>query len=92
MGSFDRAARDRAAENLFLVLLDDFNRKGDNMCAKQSARNYAPTVFAKDKQAKQAGIRKADFEAAMGRLFEADKIGIESYGPPSRGTAMLVRK
>jgi hypothetical protein len=29
-------------------------------------------------------LRKADFEAAMRRLFEAKKIRVENYGRPSQ--------
>jgi RecA-family ATPase len=90
--TFERAAAEQAAEHLFLTLLDDFNRQGDNTCAKSSARNFAPTLFAKEKQAKQAHVSKSDFEAAMRRLFGANKIAAESYGPPSRETTRLVRK
>jgi len=92
MSSFQRAAAERTAEDLFLSLLDGFNQRGNNICAKPSARNYAPTLFAKEKQAKQAGIRKADLEAAMHRLFEASKIGIQPYGSPCRDLTKLVRK
>jgi hypothetical protein len=58
---------------------------------KRNAPTYAPTEFAKTKEAKNAGLRKADFEAAMRRLLEAGKIKVEPYGPPSRGWTRLVR-
>jgi hypothetical protein len=92
MNNFERAAAEQAAEHLFLTLLDDFNRQGRNTSAKPSAPTYAPTLFAKEKRARQAGTRKSDLEAAMRRLFEADKISVQDYGAPSRGTAKLVRK
>jgi len=46
--------------------------------------------FAKEKGAKEAGMRKADFEAAMRRQLNDEKIRVESYGPPSRGWSKLV--
>ena len=50
----------------------------------------APAEFAKEKGAKEAGMRKADFEAAMRRQLNDEKIRVESYGPPSRGWSKLV--
>jgi RecA-family ATPase len=92
MSSFERAAAERNAEDLFLNLLDEFNQQGRNTCAKPTAPTYAPTLFAKERKARKARIYKSDLEAAMRRLFEANKIGLETYGAPSRGTAKLVRK
>jgi RecA-family ATPase len=88
----EKAAAAQAAETLFLTLLDAFNRQGRHTSAKPNAPNYAPTLFAPEKQARQRKIRKSDFEAAMRNLFTADKIGLEPYGAPSRGTSKLVRK
>jgi RecA-family ATPase len=89
IGSLDRLAAEQRAERLFLALLDRFNRQGRNVSDKPAARNYAPTAFAKEAEAKKDGIRKVDFENAMRRLFEAEKIAIVPYGPPSRGTTRL---
>jgi RecA-family ATPase len=89
IGSLDRLAAEQRAERLFLALLDRFNRQGQNVNAKPAARNYAPTSFAKEAEAKKDGIRKVDLENAMRRLFEAEKIAIVPYGSPSRGTTRL---
>jgi hypothetical protein len=51
---------------------------------------YAPTVFAKEQEARAAGLKKKDFESAMSRLFDANKIHVESSGPPSRRSSRLV--
>ena len=53
-------------------------------CHNESSRNHAPAIFAKEAEAKQHHLRKADLEAAMRRLFEAKKIYVEDYGRPSR--------
>jgi RecA-family ATPase len=89
IGSLDRLAAEQRAERLFLALLDRFNRQGQNVNAKPAARNYAPTAFAKEAEAKKDRIRKVDLENVMRRLFETEKIGIVPYGPPSRGTTRL---
>ena len=90
--SLEKLAADQNAEQLFLTLLDRFNRQGRNTCEKPSAPTYAPTLFTKESEAREAGIRKADFEGAMSRLFAAEKICLERYGSPSRATSRLVRK
>ena len=90
--SLEKLAADQKAEQLFLTLLDRFNRQGRNTCEKPSAPTYAPTLFTKESEAREAGIRKADFEGAMSRLFAAEKICLERYGSPSRATSRLVRK
>src|SRR5262245_20348558 len=90
--SLEKAAAEQAAEQLFLTLLDEFNRQGRHTSAKPNAPTYAPTLFVKEKQTRQHGIRKADLETAMRNLFAAGKICLEQYGPPSRATSKLVRK
>jgi RecA-family ATPase len=85
----DRLAAEQRAERLFLTLLERFNRQGRNVSDKPSARNYAPTTFSKEAEAKKVAIRKVDFENAMRRLFKAEKIAVVPYGPPSRATTRL---
>ena len=53
---------------------------------------YAPTLFAKEKSARKAGIKKANFEEAMRSFFAADKIWLEPYGSPCRETSRLAVK
>ena len=92
MNSLDRLAADKRAEDLFLVLLDRCIGQGRNISDKHNAPSYAPTVFSKEAEAKQGSVRKSDLEAAMRRLFAANKIRLEPYGSPSRGTSRMVRQ
>jgi RecA-family ATPase len=92
IGSVDKMAKEQTADQLFTALLDRFNGQGRNVSEKATAKNYAPTVFGKEAEAKKYGLRKADFEAAMRRLFDASQIAVEPYGPPCRGTTRLVTK
>jgi RecA-family ATPase len=91
-GNIEQAAIEQDAEQLFLLLLDQFDAQKINVSANPTARNYAPNLFAKDRQAKQTRTRKPELKAAMDRLFKAEKIGVESYGPPSKEAQKLVRK
>jgi hypothetical protein len=69
IGSLDKMAKEQNADRLFVALLDRFNDQGRNVSEKAASKNYAPTVFGKEADAKQHGIRKADLEDAMRRLF-----------------------
>jgi RecA-family ATPase len=90
VSNLEKLAAEQKADQLFLALLDRFNGQGRNTSERSSANNYAPTLFAKESEAKELGIKKAGFEDAMRRLFAADKIRLEPYGAPSKGTARLV--
>jgi RecA-family ATPase len=90
MGSLEKLAADQKVDEAFLGYLAQFTRQGRNVSHKPNANGYAPAEFAKEREAKEAGMRKTDFEAAMRRLLAADKIRVEPYGPPSRGWTKLV--
>ena len=84
-GSLEKVAAERRAEELFLTLLNRFNGQGRNVSDKVGP-SYAPAHFAEEPEAKAARIGKPPLMAAMARLFGADKIHMEPYGYPSRGT------
>jgi hypothetical protein len=92
MSNLEKLGAERRSEEVFLKLLAQFTRQNRNTCEKPSAPTYAPTLFAKESEAQELGIRKADFEGAMRRLFAAERICLEPYGSPSRATARLVSK
>jgi hypothetical protein len=70
----DRAA----AEIVFLDLLAARCAQGVYVSHNSRAGNYAPKAFGKS--ADRKGYTAKDFEAAMGRLFDAKKIVAEVYG------------
>ena len=65
--------------SMFMSLLVRFTNEGRKVSASPSA-NYAPSVFAKERAAKAARIGKHALVAAMGRLFEANRIRVEQGG------------
>jgi hypothetical protein len=85
-------AKAHTGDRLFTALLDRLNSQGRNVSDKSASKNYAPTMFAKEDEARKHGIRKADFEDAMRRLFAVSQIAVEAYGAPSRGTTRLVTR
>jgi RecA-family ATPase len=65
VSNLDKAAHEAEADNTFQQLLRRFSDQGRNVSDKPNAPTYAPTVFAKEPEAKKNAIRKSDFEAAM---------------------------
>jgi RecA-family ATPase len=92
IGSLDKLAAEQNADRLFVALLDRFNDQGRNVSEKAASKNYAPTIFAKEAEAKKYGIKRADLEGAMRRLFAASAISVQTYGAPCRGTTRLVTR
>jgi RecA-family ATPase len=92
IANLDKLARETRADELFLDLLRRFAGQGRNVSHKPTAPNYAPTAFAKEDDAKKPRLKKADLEAAMSRLFNANKIHNETYGKASRPFERLAVK
>jgi RecA-family ATPase len=82
--SLDRLAREDKADEIFLDLLQRFCNEGRNVSEKRNAPNFAPTLFAKEEEAKKERLKKPELEEAMRRLFKANKIYAEAYGRPSQ--------
>jgi hypothetical protein len=83
--SLERLAADQRVDERFLQLLAQFTQQGRNLSDKQNANFFGPKMFAQEKGADGKKISKSAFQEAMTRLFAANKIHVESYGPPSRG-------
>lgn len=49
----DKLAAEQRSEHLFLKLLAQFNRQGRNTSEKPASRTYAPTMFAKETEARR---------------------------------------
>jgi hypothetical protein len=73
----------------FLQLLARFTQQGRNLSDKQKTNLFAPKLFAQEKGLDGKRISRAAFEDAMNRLFAANKIHVEDYGPPSKGWSRL---
>jgi hypothetical protein len=86
-GSLDKLAAEQKAEQVFLTILDRFNRQLRNVSAEPS-KIWAPAMFSKDDEA--AGVSTKALDKAMSRLLQTDKIHVEEEGPPSRRRRRLV--
>ncbi|MGY4369207.1 RecA-family ATPase [Bradyrhizobium sp. LB1.3] len=88
----EQAARNAAADALFLQLLDRSADRGENVSARPTANNYAPTGFAKTAEAKAQHFGRDHFADALDRLIVANQLVVETYGPPSRPANRIVRR
>jgi RecA-family ATPase len=90
-GSLEKLAREQKVDELFLMFLDRWKEQGRNVSDKHKANGYAPGRFAEEPEAKAEHVTKRELTEAMDRLFRANKIRSELYGPPSRDWSRLVR-
>ena len=91
VASLDKIAQEARADDMFLALLARFTRDNRNVRDKTGA-NFAPALFAKEPEAKTAGFNSKALEAAMRRLFKAEKIWNEPCGKPSRQTFRIAER
>jgi hypothetical protein len=89
--TLDQAAKEAAAQETFLTLLRRFNTAKRNVSDKPGP-TYAPALFAKEDEAKRAGLSSRNLERAMRQLFRDEKIANEEYGKPSRPHYRLTAK
>jgi RecA-family ATPase len=80
----EKVLQDHNDDQRFLDQLKKFEGQGRNLSHKPNANEYGPRVFAKDK-----GCSGKRYEQAMERLFEANRIHVRAYGPPSKGLSKL---
>ena len=79
---------ERKADELFLTLLAEFTAQGRSVSAHPASRTHAANEFAKT----EAGMsfKRAGFEAAMQRLFKANRIRVETVGQKAKAKEVIV--
>ena len=82
-------AAERAAEHVFTALLVRFTLEGRSVSSNVS-HSYAPTLFAKEREAKVAKVGKTALADAMRRLFAANRIHLEETGSSGKRKVRLV--
>jgi RecA-family ATPase len=85
----DKAARDLRVENVFTAILRRLTLSNRRVSPNKSI-TYAPSVFANEPEAKEAGIGRKELEAAMVRLFAAGTIKVETVGSASKQRSSIV--
>jgi RecA-family ATPase len=91
IASLDKAAHEARADEVFLDMLRRLTKENRFVGSTKSVI-YAPSVFAKEDEAKRAGVTSKALEGAMTRLFKAGKIWNENHGRASRPRYHLALK
>lgn len=82
--TLDQATREATAQDVFLTLLKRFRSQNRNVGDKPSV-SYAPALFAREDEAKRAGLSSKNLERAMRQLFQRNAIWNEPWdSKPSR--------
>lgn len=89
--SLSKLAQAVTAQGVFLTLLKRFEASNRTVGDK-SSRSYAPSLFAREDEAKKAGLNSKLLEAAMRQLFKDGKIWNEPCGRPSRPSFRIAIK
>ena len=85
----EKQAAEQKVDHLFIILLRRSNEQGRNVSHKPCP-TYAPAQFAREPEAKAAKLKPPAFADAMARLFAANKIRVDTVGPPSRPRSLLL--
>lgn len=91
VGTLDRVAKEAVAADVFLALLRRYTKENRSVFDKPG-RGYAPATFAKEDEAKKAGLNSKSLDVAMRELFRTDKIYNQEIGKPSRPSSRLALK
>jgi RecA-family ATPase len=82
--ALDTLARQQEVDDAFLNAMTRLIQQGLDLSPHPTANNYAPTLIAKQREAKDARMRKAELTTAFDRLLAANRIHIVIEGPASR--------
>jgi RecA-family ATPase len=74
-------AQQTGADAAFMAMLAKATAEGRHLSDRRNAGNFAPREFGK--RPDRGGFTARDLEAAMERLFAADKIRMADYGRPN---------
>jgi hypothetical protein len=72
LSSLDKAAREAEVESILVSAAKKLEARGQNLSPAQTSHNYAPSIIAKQPEAK--GVKKAELVAALGRLLDSGRL------------------
>ena len=72
LSSLDKAAREAEVESILVSAAKKLEARGQDLSPAQTSHNYAPTIIAKQPEAK--GVKKAELVAALGRLLDSGRL------------------
>jgi RecA-family ATPase len=87
--SLEKIAREATVEETFILIGKKLIERGQELSPAQTSHSYAPSLIAKEPEAK--GFRKAEFVAALGRLLDQRKVGVEVLRPGGSKEKKVIR-
>jgi RecA-family ATPase len=76
LSNIEMAAKAASAEEMLITIGKKLEARGAELSPSQTSHNYAPTVIAKEAEAK--GMKKSALIAALNRLLDAGKLAVET--------------
>jgi RecA-family ATPase len=89
LSSLEQAGRDATVEETFILIGKKLIERGQELSPAQTSHSYAPTVIGKQPEAK--GLKKAELVAALGRLLDQRRLGIDTLRPGSTKEKRVIR-
>jgi RecA-family ATPase len=89
LSTIERAARDAEAEQRLIGIGKKLAARGQELSPMQQSHSYAPTVIAKDADAR--GFKKAELVAAFERLLDQRRLEIEIVKPSTSREKKVIR-
>jgi RecA-family ATPase len=80
LSNIEMAAKEQATEDLLITIGKKLELRGVELSPKPQAHSYAPTVIAKEPEAKGAA-KKSDLIKALNRLLDAGRLPVETLHP-----------
>ena len=89
MSSLNKLAREVDVDDAFITIAKKLESRGQELSPAQTSHSYAPTVIAKQPEAK--GIKKSELVAAQDRLLNQGKLLIETTKPGTTREKKVIR-
>jgi RecA-family ATPase len=88
--SAEMSEAQRKTDHVFMQILARYLTEGRVASDRPTGSNYAPRIFANEREAKVAQVSKASLTAAMRRLLDAKRITTDDRGSGGRNVHRLV--
>jgi RecA-family ATPase len=89
LSSIEKAARESEADAVLMAVGKKLEAGGNELSPAQTSHAYAPTVIARQPQAK--GFKKAELVAALDRLLNSGKLSLETLRPGTTREKKVIR-
>jgi RecA-family ATPase len=89
LSNIEMAAKEQALEDTLITIGKKLELRGEELSPNQTSHCYAPTIIAKDPEAK--AVKKPDLVAALKRLLDAGRLPVETLRPGTTRERKVIR-